>query len=287
MGELLQTQTVETCIERPPRPTPVDELTGLPLLIAPRDDVPYLLSHPKVNAARREAGERRHIDRNHVYHPSTRLTTEASKALQGSRIQYVMRLDHDTYHAAYDGPSLPQTLEEHYYQMVFSAANYIPPRALDVSGDSPREITLTDAQILRFQSSGEVKMADSGKVGKFLEGFVLADPEFDHIPAKLIDEFLTIGTETAADLRRQRHLAHQLLSFVIDATTEPMYQAYKRALERNVWKPSVNASPRQVVHEQIIGRGPQRRRKAIRKVSEVLFDRLAMYRGMAPVGAAV
>lgn len=278
MGEVAPIQTIEH--------TPVDELTGLPLLIAPQDDVPFLLEHPGINAGRRAAGRRDYIDRNHVYHPSTSLVSVAEKALQGSRIQYVLRHDHDDYHATYYGPQLPQTSAEQYYQMVFSAANYIPRKALDFSGDSPVEITLTDEQILRYQTSGEVRMADPGKVGKFLESFVLADPEFSHIPVSLIDEFLTIGTETAADLRRQRYLAHQLLSYVIDATTEPMYQAYKRALEHNVWKPALNTSPRQVVHEQIIGRGQQRRRKAIRKVGGVLFDQLAAYRGMELAGAA-
>lgn len=286
MGELAQAQMVDTYVTRPPSPTPVDEITGLPLLIMPGEEVPYLLAHPGVNANRRAAGGRDYIDRNHVYHPSTSLTSDSNRALQGARIQYVLRHDHDAYHAAYDGPPLPQTMEARYYQMVFSAANYIPPKALDLSGDSPREVALTDTQMLRLQTSGEVRMADPGKVGKFLESFVLADPEFDHIPIKLIDEFLTIGTETTTDLRRQRYLAHQLLSFVIDPTTEPIYQAYKQAREQNVWKPAVNASPRQVVHEQIIGRGPHRRRKAIRKVSAVLVDRLAAYRGMAPAEVA-
>lgn len=285
MREVAPIQTIEHTAQRVPH-TPVDELTGLPLLTAPQDDVPYLLEHPGVNAGRRVAGRRDYIDRNHVYHPSTSLVSVAEKALQGSRIQYVLRRDHDDYHAAYYGPPLPQTSAEQYYQMVFSAANYIPRKALDFSGDSPVEITLTDEQILRYQTSGEVRMADPGKVGKFLESFVLADPEFSHIPVSLIDEFLTIGTETTADLRRQRYLAHQLLSYVIDATTEPMYRAYKQALEHNVWKPALNTSPRQVVHEQIIGRGPQRRRKAIRKVGGVLFDQLAAYRGMELSGAA-
>ncbi len=286
MGELVQAQILETTAEHLPCATPVDEITGLPLLIAPGDEVPYLLAHPTINANRRTDGSRGYIDRNHVYHPSTCLTSAANKALQGARIQYVMRYDHDAYHAAYDGPPLPQTLAQHYYQMVFSAANYIPQRALDFSGDSPREISLTETQIMRLQTSGEVRMADPGKVGKYLESFVLADPEFDHIPGRLIDEFLTIGTETTADLRRKRHLAHQLLSYVIDPTTEPMYQAYKKALESNAWKPSLNYSPRQVVHEQIIGRGPHRRRKAIHKVSAVLFDQLAEYRGMTPAEVA-
>jgi hypothetical protein len=284
--EVVQTQTVETSEVVPMQQTPVDELTGLPLLIAPQNEVPYLLIHPGVNAARRAAGRRDYIDRNHVYHPSTQLVSVAEKALQGSRIQYVLRQDHDDYHFSYEGPPLPQTSAEKYYQMVFSAANYIPRRALDFSGDSPTEITLTDDQILRYQTSGEVRMADPGKVGKFLEGYVLADPEFSHIPVHLIDEFLTIGTETADDLRRRRYLAHQLLSYVIDATTEPMYQAYKRALEDNIWKPALNTSPRHVVHEQIIGRGQHRRLKAISKVGGVLLTRLAAFRGVEPASVA-
>lgn len=287
MGELVQAQTIEQGMLEPPSPTPTDELTGLPLLIAPQDDVPYLLVHPGINAARRAAGRRDYIDRNHVYHPSTRLISVSDKALQGSRIQYVLRRDHNAYHAAYDGPPLPRTAAERYYQMVFSAAGYIPQMALDFSGDSPQEIMLSEEQIMRYQTSGEVRMADPGKVGRFLESYVLDDPEFSHIPVKLIDEFLTIGTETAADVRRRRYLAHQLLSFVIDATTEPMYQAYKKALEHNVWKPALNYSPRQVVHEQIIGHGQHRRRKAISKVGGVLFDQLTAYRGMQTVGVSV
>lgn len=282
MGELPQGQTTETVLRSFYQPTPTDELTGVPLLIAPHDEVPYLLENPQVNASRHAEGGTDYIDRNHVYHPSTRLTSVANKALQGSRIQYVLRADHNAYHAAFSGPPLPQTFAAHYYQIVFSAANYIPRRALDFSGDSPREITLTDEQIFRLQTSGEVKMADSGKVRKFLEGFVLRDPEFDHIPLRLIDEFLTIEADTVDDIRKQRYLAHKLLSLVIDPTTEPMYAAYKKALESNVWKPALNASPRQVVHDQIIGRGHYRRSQAIRKVSSLLFDRLAAYREMQP-----
>jgi hypothetical protein len=287
MGERVQTEIIETLeAEEPLRYTPTDEITGLPLLIAPQDDVPYLLKHSGINATRRAAGRRDYIDRNHVYHPSTSLLTEDERALQGSRIQYVLRYDHDAYHAAYFGPPIPQTAAEQYYQMVFSAANYIPRRALDFSSDSPVEVTLTDEQLLRYQTSGEVKVADTKRVAKFLEDYVLADPEFSHIPVSLIDEFLTMSPESDDDLRRQRYLAHQLLSFVIDATTEPIYQAYKRALESNIWKPALNTSPRRVVHDQIIGRGQYRRNSAIRKVGGVLFDRLATYRGMEVAGAA-
>src|SRR6185312_5582294 len=157
MGELVREQMEDLAEIRLSNPTPVDEITGLPLLIIPHDDVPYLLAHPTTNARRREAGGRDYIDRNHVYHPSTRLTSVAEKALQGARIQYVLRQDHDAYHAAFDGPPLPQTRAEHYYQMVFSAANYIPQRALDVSGGTPKEVALTDAQLLRLQTSGEVR----------------------------------------------------------------------------------------------------------------------------------
>lgn len=287
MGELLQEQALEDFSQRPPNPTPTDELTGIPLLMAPHDDIPYLLADPQANARRRLEGGKDYIDRNHVYHPNASLTSVANRALQGSRVQYVMRADHDAYHGVYDGPPLPKTMAAHYYHIVFSAANYIPRKALDFSGDSPREITLTDAQILRLQTSGEVRMADPGRVGRFLEKFVLADPEFGHIPVKLIDEFLTIGTETSDDRRRQRYLTHQLLSFVIDPTTEPMYEAYKRALEHNVWRPALNTSPRRVVHEQIIGRGQYRRSQAIRKVSELLLDKLAAYRFMDVAEAAV
>lgn len=280
MGELVQIQTVATEAQ-PVRHTPIDELTGLPLLIAPQEDVPYLLAHSGINAARRAAGRRDYIDRNHVYHPSTSLLSDDERALQGSRIQYVLRHDHDDYHTAYYGPPIPQTQAERYYHMVFSAANYIPRMAIDFSGDSPEIVSLTDEQILRYQTSGEVKVADAKKVAQFLENFVLADPEFSHIPVRLIDQFLTIRAETADDIRRQRELAHQLLSYVIDATTEPMYQAYKKALEDNVWKPAIHTSPRRVVHEQILGRGQHRRSSSIRKVGSVLFDQLSVYRGMA------
>lgn len=266
-------------------PTPVDELTGLPLLIEPHDEVPSLLADTRLNAARREAGRRDYIDRNHVHHPasSPELSNDAGRAVQSSRVQWVVRSEHREYHHAYSGPPLPHTTEQRFRTIVFNLANYVPRQALSFRGGSPHEITLSDEQITRMQTSGEIQALDQLKVRKFLQSCVLQNPVFDHIPVAVIDEFLTIRPETEDDRRRQEFLAHKLLALVIEPVTEPLYETYRQTRQDTMWLPDTAVSPRRIVHNQLVGRGKYQRARSIRKIGEVLSSKLAVYRELAPV----
>lgn len=200
--------------------------------------------------------------------------------MRDCRGQLVRRSDHDAYHATYYGPPLPQTNEERFRAIVFCAAGYVPTEALDFRGDSPVKRRLSSEQMLRLQTSGELRTFQQKSVSDFLHDYVLRDPPFDHISIKLIDEFLQNQLETSDDRKQQQFLAHKLLSLVIDPSTEPLFPAYKQTLKGQLWCTDINSSPRDVVHDQIVGKG-KRRLQTIRKIGALLHESLAVYRDMA------
>ena len=262
--------------------TPVDELTGLPFLLAPNDEVLFLMRNPHINAARRAAGGL-YIDENHGFHPrlSPLLTSEDGKAVRDSRGQMVLCPEHDAYHAAFPGPPLPETAEERLRIVVFCAARYIPRQLLNFRGDSVVISNASDEDITRLQTSGEVRMIQQASARNFLTRCVLKNPDIEHIPLGLIDEFLAIESNSTDGLKRQQFLAHKLLSLTIEPLTAPLYKAYKTTLDKNLWLPAAGVGPREIVHNQLVGCNSRARARSIRKIGELLQKKFAVHREFA------
>lgn len=270
--------------QRPAQPaTPMDELTGLPLLLYPYDEADELFDLHKHQLVLRNTGCD-YADMNHAFHPRTarELNSDDGKPIRQSRGQLVRRSDHDNYHKAYYGPRLPKTSDERFKCLVFCTAGYIPRLALDLRGNSPDGVrTLSDNQIIRLRNSGEVHWMQHDSIIKFLEKYVLDKPELAHIRPKLIDEFLTMPSDNSYDERRKRFLTHRLLSLVIDPATLPLHDTYRQTVEDNLWGPS--AGPRQIVHDELLGNSVHRRERSIDRIGKTLAEKFAIYRDMAPV----
>jgi hypothetical protein len=205
--------------------TPVDEMSGLPLLMVPHEDVlPILWGLEKAHTP-----EGRQIaDWNHVWHPA-RVVTNAGKGgpgLRESRTQYVMRAEHDEYHAQYDGPPLPQKPSERFEAMVLCAAGYIPPEAMSFASNKPKIVKLNDWERTRLRESGEVRVASFKIVQSFMREYVIGQP-IDHIKDQTIDRFLRVDPKESADAAKEhKYLAHLLLSLVIDQVEHTIAEPY-------------------------------------------------------------
>ncbi len=119
--------------------TPTDELSGLPLSIAPP---PVILQRNRPDVA----------NWHHLYHPHSapELASLGGQALRNSRVQLVPIRDHNTgpntYHAMYAGPALPEAddIDTQFALCVFSCAGYVPDKVIDLrakGGPTVRPIT--------------------------------------------------------------------------------------------------------------------------------------------------
>lgn len=269
-----------------PETTPLDEATGVPLLIVPNDEALYLLDRPEENVARRESGKKIYADWNHAYHPNSakELQSKGGRAIRECRGQMVMRREHDNYHASYSGPApLPETGEERFAAAVFAAADYVPRQALDCSKRKPRTVDLSDEQIARLQKSGEVRMMRENLVGDFLQRYILKNEDFEHISPTMIDEFLKLKPDTADDLKRKQFLTHTLLSLVIEPSAAPLQTTYRKSMENRLWRPD-GQDPVAIVHDEIVGDEDQSPRyfAAVHHIGELLSNKFAAFRDMAP-----
>lgn len=132
--------------------TPIDELSGLPLPIAPHDVLPT--NNPDI------------ANWHHHWHPSTdtRLLTPGGLAIRHSRVQLVEANHHNmgdrhrgklTYHDYYVGPPLPINENDEFAKCVLACAGYIPYEAIDLSSGEPKRVTMTQRQMDILRMPGE------------------------------------------------------------------------------------------------------------------------------------
>ena len=257
--------------------TPLDEITGMPLLLVRQPKVLPLVYHPALNAECRRNNEP-YADLNHVYHPSKVVIGlgAGAIALRNSRGQMVMREDHNRYHDQYSGPVLPKTPLERFKACVLSAAGYIPALAIDVRRDSPRIVELTPADRERMHSSGEVRMVSTSSVNSFLKDFVMRQ-SVDHILDSKIDRFLALDPRIGPESEEQRYLSHLLLSLVIDRVEEHLEIPYSQAHQLALLKPGAPRRPGDFIRQSIM------RSKNMRKITHELRKKLSAHReGLTP-----
>ncbi|HSD55840.1 MAG TPA: hypothetical protein VLA92_01670 [Candidatus Saccharimonadales bacterium] len=216
--------------------TPLDELTGLPLLIVPNEDVlPILFG---LEPSRTPNGHPI-ADWNHIWHPRKEAQFgTGGLGLRHSRVQFVMRSEHDTYHEQFYGPSLPQKPAERFEATVLCAAGYIPRDAISIDSGSHSIVRLNEWERTRLHESGEVRIANFKIVQDAIRDYVLAQP-LNHIRAHTIDRFLQVDPSDGTDAAREhRYLAHLLLSLVIDQVEDhPVAKSYASAHESGLLAP--------------------------------------------------
>jgi hypothetical protein len=207
--------------------TPIDEISHLPLLIVPDERVLPVLRGEVENV--HPSGSGPIADWNHVYHPRKQVlrVDEGGEALRNARLQLVLRDEqHNAYHAAYEGPPLPETSADHFKHTVLSAAGYIPLRAMLFTPRGPKTVMLKPEQHKRLHTSGEVRTGSFTAVQRFMRDYVLAQPT-DHIQPRTVNRFLRLDPSESVDARKKyNYLTNLLLSLVIDRVEEPLFEPY-------------------------------------------------------------
>ncbi|HET8708765.1 MAG TPA: hypothetical protein VFL85_00635 [Candidatus Saccharimonadales bacterium] len=246
-------------------PTFTDELTGLPLSIAPVEGVQISTRSDKSNW-------------HHHFHPSTSpvlVNTIGGRALRNSRVQRVDRNFHNysptAYHCFFKGPDIPEEEDEQFRMVVLACAGYIPEDGVDLSSGEPRRVRLSELQLqqLRQPGTGDEKQATYGyrdlrysydSVREFFSHYALTR-RLDHMDPSKIDEFLHTKDE-----QQKRYLGHLLLAKKVEVAAEPMREAYKQIRAAGMLHPLMPPAPKTLVRYKL-GRDADR---------EKLFPRLEM-----------
>lgn len=256
--------------------TPMDEISGLPLLIAPRDEVIEILDH---RAPQHDSEGRPIADWNHVWHPAREVINagRGGVALRNSRVQLVMRDEHEEYHAYFAGPELPRRPAERFSASVLCAAGYIPMQAMAFNSDGPKIVNLTPLQRDRLRQSGEVRAASLSVVHKFVKEFVMA--QAIDVKPRVADKYLRLNPSESSDATRQHHyLTHLLLSLAIDQIEELVREPYSFAHGAELLTPGVPERADLFVLSCIT-----KSRSNVRGVAQDLTKKLAAQRRLAEV----
>lgn len=253
---------------------PVDELSGLPLLMVPDDRVLPILWEFESN--RRPDGGY-YCDWDHAWFPAREVNGagEDGVALRNARVQYILRAEqHEPKNAHFPTLKLPATPAERFRAVVLCAAGYIPPEAIAFSSDGYRTKLLNDWQTMRLRESGEVKMASPSTVRRYMTDFVLSQ-SFDHVKPRTINRFLRLDPRQSSDAAKEhQELSYRLLSLAIDRVEDdPLIRPYTMAHQNELLALDAPPRPDWFIRSCIIGG-----RKNLSNIGRQLMSRLVHYR---------
>ncbi len=201
--------------------TPVDAETGIPFPLAPRADLPPV-------PARGERNTQRDADQHHPFHPRAALVgaSLSEQALRDCRVQWADYDDHHyRYHPNFVGPPLPVDETERFRTVTFAAAGYIPGTVIGFWQGVPILRPCSEAQRERFWQTGQIRIANSASVRKFLLEYPLRH-DFAGINESTIDEFLH-----TTDQDRKRELGNNLLAIAAYDAAAPLRAHYRQSHE--------------------------------------------------------
>lgn len=207
-------------------PTPIDEATGVSFPIVTQRELPPI-------GKSTDATGRVIADWNHTNHPRERLVrgSPIEKALRDSRVEWVHRDDHNSYHKQYYGHVVggeAQTLK----RVIFNVAGFVPDRGLQYDGRREAKIVPIDERTrLALWQSGRIKIVQSVSVRDGLMDVALRK-DFNGINESTIDEFLH-----TTDERRRFVLGSNLLSLALSDVTTPLKPLYREMHERQQLRP--------------------------------------------------
>lgn len=145
---------------------PVDEETGIPFLFAPHHNYKRLMHGPEGFA-----------DWNHNFFPRKHhlLFGLGGLAIRHSRVQRVVRAQHNEFHKIYERAPLPDNDTDRFKIVVPVAAGYVPDRALTFVKGEPKIVQMNREQINRLRSSEEVDIdaTASDAPGNFIRNYIL------------------------------------------------------------------------------------------------------------------
>ena len=210
--------------------TPVDEETGVCLPMVTDRKLPPL--------GKSLHGGRVIADWNHNYHPKETLVhgTKEQVALRNSRVQWVHRDDHDSYHDEFYGPDIP-SLGDMLRPIIFASAGFIPPHGMQYDGrPKAKIIALSEQTRINLWKSGMIKVANNVTVRDALIERALKK-DFCGVRESTIDEFLT-----TANMTRRFELGNLLLAMAVHDMSSPLNPLYRSVRERHLLPPGASKS---------------------------------------------
>lgn len=214
--------------------TPVDEI-GMPLPLAPIIGESQDASQPP--------------DWHHHFHPrkSPILTRDlGGQAVRNVRLQRAdYHQHHFDYHGYYFGPPLPETRQQQFGIVVLASAGYVPERAISFRDGQPEEIYISKRQRQSLWSSGDLKIAASETIRRFLIDYTVSQ-DLTEIDEKLVDEFLN-----TPNMQKRYHLGGRLLQLAIEAAIEPIDPFYRIAWKKGLMPRESSSRPQRLVKKKL------------------------------------
>lgn len=227
--------------------TPVDEVTGLPYLIAPRLE-PFPTDVPII------------ADPHHALHPNRdeRLNpldpakkTLAKAALRSCRLQYVQRDLHNegpaSYHGYYVGPlnDMPESDSEIFSTCIAACTGVLTSKVIDLHAGEPieRPITREEFAFLRTPSSRDefgyrYVTYRYEPMRDFFREYVKKQ-SLGHLSSSLIDQFLN-----SSDEEKKLKIGRFLLANAVAVATDHVREKYSFLRRQNLLHPAVSRTYR-------------------------------------------
>lgn len=220
--------------------TPTDEMSGLPLAIAPKCE--WLPMHNAQIA-----------DEHHGWHRKSAplLNTLAGLALRNSWLQLIERDLHNEgpfrYHKHFSGPSLSIDEVDIFSRITLACAGFIPDHVIDTQkGDSGlsfvRPITKKEAEFLRTPSENNIFtyryiQYRYEPIKEFFQGYTL-----NHVSHEEVDEFLH-----TKNLERKKEIGRLLLQNAVELVTDDIKAKYLLTKKQGLLHPAMPANPEELV----------------------------------------
>lgn len=255
--------------------TPMDELSGLPLPIAPGEE--YLpADDPSV------------ADWHHEYHPASHpdLKTVGGMALRNSRLQLVDLNYHNhspkSYHRFYEGPEIPTDPHEQFRLCVLACAGYVPEQGIDLSSGEPQIVDLTPrqkAQLGQMDPDDGLTLREIkyryDPIRDFFTEYAL-EQDISHMREDIIDEFVYTG-----QVDREKFLGHLLIAKAAEAAGELVAEDYHEVRTAGKLHPLMPRQPSTLIKNKL---GNAERREQL--IPELKGRLMSLY-GLETVGAVV
>lgn len=245
---------------------PVDLSTGVPLVIAPRYDIPRRLMSTQ--------GEN---DWHHAVFPKRRnsLQSKSGKAIRTSRVQFVNYDEHRTYHYYFDDYmtnewEMPKTTLERFGMTVLMSAGYIPKEAVRCCKHGPEYVNLSESKRELMWSRGLVRIESASNVYDFLQDTIVHQPL--DVPDDAVEELLF-----SEDEKRRMKIGNQLLQAAAERATESIRPRYVEAHIGRLLIPTLPPDPKDFILNSPDMLGTEKRQRKTRtKLRTVIAESLGI-----------
>lgn len=245
---------------------PFEQATGIPLVIAPRYDIPRRLSSAQ--------GEN---DWHHAVFPKKRpgLQSKSGKAVRSARVQFVNYDEHRTYHYFFDEQmtntwELPKTALERFGMTVLLAAGYIPEHGIRCRKSGPEYIPLSERKRELMWSRGLVRLESPVNVYDFLQDIIVHQPL--DVPENAVEQLLFSKDEQA-----RMKIGNFLIQAAAERATDSVRPQYLAAYAGRLLMPTLPPDPKDFILESPLMLGTEKRQRKTRtKMRSVIAESLGI-----------